>query len=220
MICIMCLSKKSKCRPCSLRWLSSLMVCNYHFWAKEIIERKCNHTYGLFNSSPFYSHSWNHYLSCHSTNLVHQIDRQIQMDTEGNKRTWLVRPPYQMLFHLQTSYLVPRYNLLMCIQWPKCLWRWPKVKVKGQGQNFPQNGLNVKQLAISWMLFHLQTSYLVPRYNPIRHIQWPKCQWPWPWAKVIGQGHCFPKMGKKPKNWSYFGGYFTYRLHTWYQGTT
>ena len=26
------------------------------------------------------------------------------------------------------------------------------------------------------MLFCLQTSYLVPRYNPIRRIQWPKCQ--------------------------------------------
>ena len=34
-----------------------------------------------------------------------------------------------------------------------------------------------------------------------------------------GQGQIFPKMGKKPKNWSYLGGYFTYRLHTWYQGT-
>ena len=27
-------------------------------------------------------------------------------------------------------------------------------------------------------------------------------------------------MGKKTKNWSYLGGNFTYRLHTWYQGTT
>ena len=25
---------------------------------------------------------------------------------------------------------------------------------------------------------------------------------------------------KKLKNWSYLGGYFTYTLHTWYQGTT
>ena len=30
----------------------------------------------------------------------------------------------------------------------------------------------------------------------------------------------FSKKGKKPKDWSYLGGYFTYRLHTWYQGTT
>ena len=28
------------------------------------------------------------------------------------------------------------------------------------------------------------------------------------------------KMVKKPKTWSYLGGYFTYRLHTWYQDTT
>ena len=30
----------------------------------------------------------------------------------------------------------------------------------------------------------------------------------------------FPQNGKKLKNWSYLGSYFTYRLHTWYQGTT
>ena len=30
----------------------------------------------------------------------------------------------------------------------------------------------------------------------------------------------FSKISKKPKNMSYLGGYFTYRLHTWYQGTS
>ena len=31
----------------------------------------------------------------------------------------------------------------------------------------------------------------------------------------------FPQSGlKKTKIWSYLGGYFTYRLHTLYQGTT
>ena len=39
-------------------------------------------------------------------------------------------------------------------------------------------------------------------------------------VKVKGQGQIFPKMHKKPKNWSYLGCYFTYTLHTWYQGTT
>ena len=68
--------------------------------------------------------------------------------------------------------------------------------------------------AISRMLFHQQTSYLVPRYNPIRHIQWPKCRWPWPKVKVKGQGQIFnKKMCKKTKNCSYLGGYFTHRLH-------
>ena len=52
-------------------------------------------------------------------------------------------------------------------------------------------------MVISRRLFHLQTSYLVPSYNPIRCIQWPKCRWPW------------PKWVKKPKNCSYLGGYFT-----------
>ena len=52
---------------------------------------------------------------------------------------------------------------------------------------------------ISRMLFHLQTLYLVPRYNPIRHIQWPKCRLPWPKVKVKGQGQIFPKMHKKQR---------------------
>ena len=90
----------------------------------------------------------------------------------------------------------------------------PKVKVTGQGQMSKKWPKSTKW-AISPMLFHLQTSYLVPRYNPIRHIRWP-----WPKVKVKGQGQIFPKMGKNPKNWSYLGGYFTNRLHTWYQGTT
>ena len=45
-----------------------------------------------------------------------------------------------------------------------------------------------------------------------------------PMTLTLGQGHRsrsnFSKMGKKPKNWRYLGCYFTYRLHTWYQGTT
>ena len=39
-------------------------------------------------------------------------------------------------------------------------------------------------------------------------------------VKVKDQGQIFPKMRKKTKNWSYLRGYFTYRLHTWYQGAT
>ena len=39
-----------------------------------------------------------------------------------------------------------------------------------------------------------------------------------PMTLTLGQGlrsrsNFFQKMGKKPKNWSYLGGYFTYRLH-------
>ena len=45
-----------------------------------------------------------------------------------------------------------------------------------------------------------------------------------PMTLTLGHGERsrsnFPKNGKKLKNWPYFGGYFTYRLHTWYQGTT
>ena len=39
----------------------------------------------------------------------------------------------------------------------------PMTLTKGQRSRskFPQNGLNVIQLAISWMLFHPQTSYLL-----------------------------------------------------------
>ena len=63
------------------------------------------------------------------------------------------------------------------------------------------------------MLFHLQTSYLVPRYNPIMRTQ-----------QYQGQGHRswsnFQKMGKKLNNWPYLRCVFTYSLHTWYQDTT
>ena len=53
----------------------------------------------------------------------------------------------------------------------------PMTLTEGQGQrsrsNFPQNGSKTKELVISWRLFNLQTSYLVPRYNSIRRSQWP-----------------------------------------------
>ena len=43
------------------------------------------------------------------------------------------------------------------------------IQVTGQGQ-ISKNQPKSTKWAISRMLFHLQTSYLVPRYNPIRHI--------------------------------------------------
>ena len=93
------------------------------------------------------------------------------------------------------------------------------ILTQGQGQrsrsNLPQNAWKTKELVISRRLFHLHTSYLVPRYNPIRRIQWPKCRWPWP--KVKGQGQILPKNGKKLNNWPYLGCYFTYRLQIRHQ---
>ena len=53
----------------------------------------------------------------------------------------------------------------------------PMTLTEGQGQgqrsrsNFPKNGKKTKELVISWRLFNLQTSYLVPRYNSIRCSQ-------------------------------------------------
>ena len=44
------------------------------------------------------------------------------------------------------------------------------VRVTGQGQIF-KKWVEIKQLAISRMLVHLQTFYFLPRYNPLRHIQ-------------------------------------------------
>ena len=73
-----------------------------------------------------------------------------------------------------------------------------QVPMTGQGQmakNWPKS----TKWAISLMLFHLQTSYLVPSYNPIRHIQWHKCRWPWPKVKVKGQGQIFPKWVKNQR---------------------
>ena len=115
------------------------------------------------------------------------------------------------LFHLQISYLVPRYNPFRRIQWPMCRWPCPNFDLRSRS-NLPKMGKKTKELVISRRLFHLQISYLVPRYNPIRRSQWPKCRWPWP-----KQGQIFPKMRQKLKYWSYLGGYFTYTLHTWYQ---
>ena len=94
---------------------------------------------------------------------------------------------------------------------------------KGQGH---RSRSNVQKLAKIYKMCHISNAIspkdiiLGSKVNPIRRIQWPKCRWPWPKVKVKGQGQIFPKMGKKTKNWSYLGGYFTYRLHTWYQGTT
>ena len=44
----------------------------------------------------------------------------------------------------------------MRIQWLKR--RWPSAKVKDQGQIVLKMGKKTKQLAISWIIFHLQTS--------------------------------------------------------------
>ena len=47
------------------------------------------------------------------------------------------------------------------------------VKVKGQGQNFPKMGKTLNNWPPYFGSYFLQTSYLVPRYNQIRHIQRP-----------------------------------------------
>ena len=91
-------------------------------------------------------------------------------------------------------------------------------EVKGSLVKFecPKNAPKSKEWAISRMLFHSQTSYLVSRYNPIGHL----CD------SHLGQGHRhrsrsnFSKTDKRLNNFAYLGFYFTDRLHTWYQGTT
>ena len=102
-----------------------------------------------------------------------------------------------ILFHLQTSYLVPRYNPIRRIQWCKCLWPWP-------------NGLNTKQLATFLMLFHPHNSSYLLSQLFVTHLGVALLLdiWPWP-VKVKSQGQISPKMGKKPKNCSYLVGYFT-----------
>ena len=60
----------------------------------------------------------------------------------------------------------------------------PMTLTFSQGQIFPKMGKIPKNWSYLKRLFHLQTSYLVPSYNPIRCIQWPKCRWPLPkWIK-------------------------------------
>ena len=70
------------------------------------------------------------------------------------------------------------------------------------------------------MLFHLQTNDFILGTN----IQPNNTHLATQMMMTLGQGHRsrlnIPKMGRKPKNWPYLGCYFTYKLHTWYQGTT
>ena len=85
------------------------------------------------------------------------------------------------------------------------------------------------------MLFHLQTSYLVQWVKIHRTGYKSEAILPTDFilgTKIIhvpmtlnnGQGQRsrsnFPKMARKSNHWPYLGCYLTYRLHTWYQGTT
>ena len=128
-----------------------------------------------------------------------EVTGQGQMSKIGQKsKKWSIS---RKLFHLQTSYLVPLYNPLRHIKWSMCPWPWPYVKVTGQGQishkcvekkrkvnlvkvigqgQMSNHWTKYTKWAICRMLFHLQTSYLVPRYNPLGHTIWPKCRWFWP----------------------------------------
>ena len=54
------------------------------------------------------------------------------------------------------------------------------------------------------MLFYPKTSYMLPRYNPIRRIQSKRGHS----VKVKSQGQNFPKMGKSPNNLPYLKCYF------------
>ena len=68
---------------------------------------------------------------------------------------------------------------------------------------------NVRYLHVSNMGFYLDIFTSFQRLN----------QTFFDWVKFTGQGKISKKNGKL-KNWPYLGCYFTYRFHTWYQGTT
>ena len=82
------------------------------------------------------------------------------------------------LFHLHTSYLVPRYNPIRRIQWPKCLWSMIKVKVIDQCQKLSQNWLNTKHPHTS--------SYLLLQLFLQTHLGFALLFqiWSWPWPLV------------------------------------
>ena len=107
----------------------------------------------------------------------------------------------QMLFHLQTSYLVPRYNPKGTSNENSADDLDPRSRSKVK-VNFSQKWVKTKELVISWRLFHLlvNNSYLVQRYNPMRRIQWINCRWPK--VKVTGQGQ-ISKNWPKSRNYKY-----------------
>ena len=94
---------------------------------------------------------------------------------------------FKKVFDIHALYLASSYDIMTCIIWTEIPWPWSKVKDTGQGQVF-KNCPKTKQCTSSHLLFHSQTSYLVPSYNPIRHIWWSRWQWPWQKVKVTGQG--------------------------------
>ena len=101
---------------------------------------------------------------------------------------------FQILWNLQTSYLVPMYNYIRHIYWLE--WKWPwhswRLQAKVKGHKIWINGHILE--AISPIDFILGT-----KVQPNKHIQWPKCRWPWPKVKVKDQGHIFPKWVKNQR---------------------
>ena len=105
------------------------------------------------------------------------------------------------------------------------------VKVKGQGQIFQKMGKNQRtghiSEAISPTDFILGTKVQPNKAHsmtqvPMTKVQPNKAHSMTQESMTLSQGQpgqgqaeIFPKMGKKTKNWSYLGGYFSYRLHTW-----
>ena len=129
------------------------------------------------------------------------------------------------LFHLQTSYLVPRYNpYLVQLNKVQSMALVPMtltlVKVKGQGQIF-QKMCKKKTQRTGHILDAISPTHFILGYKVQPNTAHSMTQVSMILTKgQATQGQFFPKMGKKkPKNLSYLGGYFTYRLHTWYQVT-
>ena len=82
----------------------------------------------------------------HETSVLGSRSRSdVQKLAKINK--WVIS---RMLFYLKTSFNNQSDN---------------KDRSHRSRSNFPKMGKKIKQLAISWMLFHQQISYLVPKYN-------------------------------------------------------
>ena len=93
------------------------------------------------------------------------------------------------------------------------------ILTKGQGHS---SRSNVQKLAKMYKMGHISDAIspsdfiLGTKVQPNKAHSMTQVQM----TLTKGQSQIFPKMHKKTKNWSYLRGYFTYRLHTWYQGTT
>ena len=161
----------------------------------------------------------------YSTNTVRNFDCQLEFETRGQRpnesQKAVIIDMMKSVGEIASEiWPVLWFFTHFCEKFYLNLWPWPKVKVIG-----------------TWVIeCALMGCTLVPSVKSVGEIASEIWQVVW-WFTHFGEILTLTfdldrrsrskvkikisqKLVKKTKNWSYLGGYFTYRLHTWYQGTT